>query len=36
MDLMNQGKVCGACHNGKLAFASDFKNCNRCHVVTAE
>jgi c(7)-type cytochrome triheme protein len=36
MDLMKQGKVCGACHNGKLAFNSDFKNCNRCHVVTAE
>jgi c(7)-type cytochrome triheme protein len=36
MDLMNEGKVCGACHNGKLAFPSDFKNCNRCHVVTVE
>lgn len=36
MALMKQGKVCGACHDGKLAFPADFKNCNRCHVVTAE
>ena len=35
-ELMKEGKVCGACHDGKLAFLSDFKNCNRCHVVTAE
>ena len=36
MDLMKEGKVCGACHDGKLAFPANFKNCNRCHVVTAE
>ena len=32
MDLMKEGKVCGACHNGQLAFGSDFQTCNRCHV----
>ena len=36
MDLMKKGKVCGACHNGKLAFGSDFQSCNRCHVVIKE
>jgi c(7)-type cytochrome triheme protein len=36
MELMSKGKVCGACHNGKLAFGSDFQSCNRCHVVTKE
>ena len=36
MDLMKEGKVCGACHNGEQAFYVDFKNCHRCHVATAE
>jgi c(7)-type cytochrome triheme protein len=36
MDLMKEGKVCGACHNGERAFYVDFKNCHRCHVATAE
>ena len=31
MDLMNEGKVCGACHNGQLAFDDGFGNCARCH-----
>lgn len=25
------GKFCGKCHNGKVAFASTFTTCNRCH-----
>lgn len=25
------GKFCGKCHNGKVAFASAFTTCNRCH-----
>ena len=32
-DLMDNGKVCSACHNGKTAFDAGFQNCNRCHVV---
>jgi len=31
MDLMGQGKVCGACHNGDAAFDTGFSNCARCH-----
>ena len=31
MELMNEGKSCGACHNGKTAFAVDFDGCHRCH-----
>ena len=30
MDSLYQGKYCGACHNGKKAFASDTQ-CARCH-----
>jgi c(7)-type cytochrome triheme protein len=29
MDMMNGGKVCGKCHNGKKAFAAD--DCAKCH-----
>lgn len=36
MDLMREGKVCGACHNGVLAFGSDFQSCGKCHVKTQE
>jgi c(7)-type cytochrome triheme protein len=36
MDLMKEGKVCGACHDGKLAFSSGFENCNRCHVAAKD
>lgn len=32
MDLMDDGKVCGACHNDQVAFASSFQTCHRCHV----
>jgi len=31
MQLIGEGKACGACHNGINAFASTFENCNRCH-----
>lgn len=31
MDAINKGEFCGACHNGKNAFAADFDNCRRCH-----
>lgn len=30
MAEMARGKSCGACHNGKVAFAAD--TCQRCHV----
>jgi len=31
MDAIQEGKSCGTCHNGKLAFASTFATCPRCH-----
>jgi c(7)-type cytochrome triheme protein len=31
MDEIYEGKLCGACHNGKRSFAAK-ENCNRCHV----
>jgi len=31
MDAIQDGKYCGTCHNGKLAFASTFDTCARCH-----
>jgi len=32
MDAMDNGKFCGACHDGKTSFdASSFDNCQRCH-----
>lgn len=31
MDSFYQGKYCGACHNGKKAFAADTQ-CARCHL----
>lgn len=31
MESLYRGKYCGACHNGKQAFASDTQ-CARCHV----
>ncbi len=36
MDLMKEGKVCGTCHNGELAFGATLQNCNRCHVSPVE
>ncbi len=32
MDAMQEGKFCGACHNGKIAWPVTFETCNRCHV----
>ena len=32
MDAIAAGKYCGACHNGKIAWAVTFETCNRCHV----
>ena len=31
MDMMSAGKSCGVCHNGKVAFESNFDTCLRCH-----
>lgn len=31
MDEMQAGRWCGACHNGKDAFESNFDTCPRCH-----
>ena len=32
MDTIQEGKFCGVCHNGKVAWAASFETCNRCHV----
>jgi c(7)-type cytochrome triheme protein len=32
MDAIQQGKFCGTCHNGKIAWNVSFETCNRCHV----
>lgn len=32
MDAIAAGKFCGACHDGKTAWAVTFETCNRCHV----
>ncbi len=29
MDKINEGKFCGACHNGKMAFSAS--DCEKCH-----
>ena len=31
MDEMQDGKYCGVCHNGKMAFQATFNTCPRCH-----
>ncbi len=31
MDAMQEGKFCGACHNGKNAWSVTFETCSRCH-----
>ncbi len=31
MDVIGQGQFCGACHDGKTAFAVAFETCGRCH-----
>ena len=33
MAAMDQGKFCGACHNGQQSFSTkDKASCNKCHV----
>ncbi len=32
MDDIRAGRFCGACHNGKIAWAASFETCNRCHI----
>jgi c(7)-type cytochrome triheme protein len=34
MKLITSGQACGACHNGKTAFAAGFGACDRCHMPT--
>ena len=36
MDMMKEGEVCGACHNGSIAFDDSFENCSRCHRAPAD
>ena len=31
MEAIGAGKFCGACHDGKIAWAVSFETCNRCH-----
>jgi c(7)-type cytochrome triheme protein len=31
MDAISEGKYCGTCHNGKIAFQVGFNTCPRCH-----
>lgn len=31
MEAIDQGKYCGTCHNGKLAFGTSFGQCFHCH-----
>lgn len=32
MGAIQEGKFCGACHDGKAAWGVTFETCNRCHV----
>jgi c(7)-type cytochrome triheme protein len=36
MELIGKGEVCGACHDGVLAFDDSFQNCARCHRVPSD
>ena len=36
MALIAEGKVCGACHDGRRAFDDSFENCSRCHRAVAD
>ncbi len=31
MEMIQSGKACGVCHNGKAAFEANFDTCPRCH-----
>ncbi len=35
MDDIREGRSCGACHNGRVAFGVSTKMCNRCHAPPA-
>jgi c(7)-type cytochrome triheme protein len=32
MQDISEGRACGACHNGRVAFAAQFGSCDRCHI----
>ena len=32
MEVIQQGKSCGVCHNGKRAWGITFDTCNQCHM----
>ena len=32
MDDLQEGKYCGTCHNGKIAWGVGISTCARCHV----
>ena len=35
MKAYNEGKACGTCHNGKVAFSTkEMNNCMKCHKVS--
>lgn len=36
MKAYNEGKTCGTCHNGKVAFSTkEMGNCLKCHKISA-
>lgn len=35
MDDIREGRSCGACHNGRVAFGVGSTMCNRCHAPPA-
>ena len=36
MKKINEGRGCGACHNGESAFPTNFQTCIRCHFEVKE
>jgi c(7)-type cytochrome triheme protein len=32
MEAVQDGKFCGACHNGQIAWGITFESCNKCHI----
>ncbi len=36
MQAIQNGELCGACHNGRIAFDVDFQSCARCHKESEE
>ena len=35
MEEIAEGKTCGACHDGKIAFGTGIQSCGRCHLSVA-